>query len=205
MKKVITFILFLCAVLLLFSAQTPSDAAKAQLNHFLQSIMPEQLDRFGFSNPAELSQVKIEPCFRVESLSETEINQWNEQKTSDNVFVSDSLHLFPLSVKNQFRCMLAVDYTKGEWKAVSIGYRELARKMDLIRTAWAGSEIKIIRVYPLQRYYYVLPNAPRQNCTLIRFKQGEGKGISADYLQLTPISEAMTEMREAIKGGNHEN
>ncbi len=207
MKKVMFIIVFLHTVILLFSLSTPDQAAQEKLNQFIQSIPTSQLEDFGFSNATEPEQVKIEPCFRMFSLSESRIKQWYDKQQFNDLLSPDSLHLYPLSVNNHYKCMLAVDFTKGEWKAVSIGYRDLAQQIDLIRQTWSGNDVRIIRVLPLQRYYFSVSNASFDNCTRIQFNQNSKP---VNYINLTSMQDALNEMyisldKDSSTGANHEN
>lgn len=209
MKKSIFAAVIFIQLFSLFAATNPDKAARDGINHFLKNITSEQLSNFGLNNSTELTQVKIEPGFRLVSLSESMITQWNSKQSYNNLFHSDSLHLYPLSVNGKYKCMLAVDFTKGEWKAVSIGYRDLSVKMESIRNTWAGKDIKIVRVFPLQRYYFTVMEAAQPNCTQISFDKALAADARESFMQLTPLAEAMLEMQTEIahmsRGGNHEN
>jgi hypothetical protein len=203
MKKTLLIISIFLFAAIIWAASTPDRAATDELNRFLNSITAQQLQNFGFSNASELAKVKIEPCFSMQSLSADKISQ-GSLNMDKNTFIQDSLKLYPLSVNGKYKCMLAVDYTKGEWKAVSIGYKELAEQMELIRQTCSKEIITLIRVYPFKRYYYTVSNSSLPNCNLIYIDNP-----APDYNRLTPLSHTMQDMQvelsKTTQGANHEN
>lgn len=172
------------------NAEIPDQIAQQQLQVKLASIPATQLDKFGFLPGDRMADAVLDSAFVMHTLTNSpEIG---------TPYTTNTLHLYPVVLNGTYRCMLAVDFTRSEWKAVGVGYRDLAHQLQAIRNAWPGKEVQLVRVLSLQRYYFSLPGISPQNLTRIPFDSADTPG---NYRSLMPWSEALTEIRQATGQG----
>ena len=101
-----------------------------------------------------------------------------------------NLWYFPLSVNNIIRSILVIDKIGNEFKAVSIGYANLARAINTLKNKWTSStgyRFKLVVVYQAKSFLYTIPELNNYNLTLIELPDASLLENAADVSDKTNL------------------
>jgi len=142
------FWLFLIVCWLLGSWQTllcaetvPADvrtAAEQGVSRFLDAIPDDDLNRFGFTKEAELSQTTLGHPLPVYTIEPLRILDYQGEEDIAGLITSMDSWLFPVVCGGSYRVLLTVAWWEEEWRAVDLGASHLATEIEQIIQSWEG-------------------------------------------------------------------
>jgi hypothetical protein len=150
--------------------------AQQGLPLFLHKIPPGTLAEYGFADHDPLAQAYLGQPFKVHTITPTALLGAKAGSRIRDMLEETKLWYFPVMINDQVRALLVVDYLQGQWRAVSLGYANLARGLGTVRQRWPRSQgyhPLLIAVFQAREYLVLVPeDNPDQVMSLGRPGQG---------------------------------
>jgi hypothetical protein len=161
-------LVFCLAALVLFisaaNAQTPPQAvlvaAQSGLPRFLGLIPPAERSAYGFSESDILTQAYLGTPFNVHTITPSVLFAYKPGDLVPALLSTTKLWYFPVMIQNEQRALLVVDQMGSIWQAVSLGYADLAKQLDLVLRQWPranGFHPCLIAVFQAKVHLILVP------------------------------------------------
>jgi len=125
------------------STQAPAEVletARQGLQRFLNSIQPNELRQFNFSNSNELRKATLGGTpFRVFVLQPDNILHCSVDVPLIDLIEPLPRWLFPVISGGEYRTILTVEFIDNKWAAIGIGDSDLARSFAEVTAKWPSS------------------------------------------------------------------
>ena len=187
------------------------DAAQDGLPGLFGSIQEQQLEMYGFPQESKLVDLVLGTPFQLHTIPPSNLLDKAESTPVRELITKTSMWYFPVLVADKPCALLCVDRVNTDWKAVSLGYSNLARQVDAIRGQWPESQgyhPVIIAVFQARQHLFTIPEYGTENLTHISAPEVPshvpGKGMqaaaaAADYNSLTHSSNIIMALRPMVQ------
>jgi len=135
-------------------------AASEDLHFWLEVIPKNQLSHYGFSGPDELKAAGLGDPIHVHMIHPNKILNFLGEDLSSMISRMDhDTWLFPVVVRNRYKCLLRVAEIDGNMKTIGIGSAGLARQLDAVLNEWSdlkAGPVKLVQIFQANSDFVVL-------------------------------------------------
>jgi hypothetical protein len=171
---ILTIAVLLCITPLTAEARTgPAEvasAAAAGLHSFLDRILGEDGQDYGFTKTDSLDKAYLGDPFNLHTITPDALLNYNNEVPVASILTVTDMWYFPVMIQSEIRCILVVDHMDGKWQAVSLGHANLAKSLDQVRRNWPaenGYNPVLIAVFQAKKFLVMVPEAPEAGLSVL--------------------------------------
>lgn len=183
-------------------------AAKQGLARFLDSGDQSSLRKSRIIPADARGAATLGRPFLMHQILPSDLDAYDESSSSSDVITPTTQYYFPVIFSGEIRALLIVDRVKGEWKAVSMGYPELAYEVGLIRESWpasGGDDVVFAASNQARRFFFVVPHMGKRNLTPVQCPSADPQNKQREkYSRLQDLSETIPGLKEKVKAGQRD-
>lgn len=190
------------------------DVAQNGLPHLFGRVQEHKPELYGFPLDSRQEDLVLGAPFQLYTISPSNLLEKAENTPVKELISKTSIWYFPILVDDKPCALLCVDLVNNSWKAVSLGYSNLAKQVDMIRTQWSeskGYHPVIIAVFQARQHLFNIPEHSTDNLTYIsapkpRFqvheKRMQADIPSVDYSTLSNPTNVILELRPIVSASS---
>lgn len=190
MKRICTVLLIMLVSHVILGQNHLYDIARNGIKTYWKHIPHEMKNKYGFEITESIDNVYLEEPLNLYKITPIAIENYQQGDSVKSLLSMTNLWYFPLSVNNIIRSILVIDKIENEFKAVSIGYANLARAINTLKNKWTSStgyRFKLVVVYQAKSFLYTIPELNNYNLTLIELTDASLLENAADVSDKTNL------------------
>ena len=185
-----------------FDSQDPPPevvrAAKEGLPRFLDGVSESSLESFGFAKGDSAAKAVLDAPFKLYMLRPSDVKTYAAGAPIEPLAVETEQWYFPVLIGGQTRAFFVVDKVDGQWRAVSLGYGDLAKEMGKVRGRWPqskGYHPRYIALPSAYEFFVTVPEMGPDNLTSLMARAGG----SADYKELDRAADVVERVKPLLE------
>lgn len=184
-----------------------TDAAEEGLRRFLMHTPKTELQVLGVPEMISLKDLSLGRPFRMNQILPDVLEKHKSGESTTEIFSPTTQYYFPVTVGTTTTALLIVDKVNGRWKAVSMGYSELASEIARVKASWPASKgfhVQFAVSLQARRHFFSVPEKSRTNITPIqRTSAAPRKAHDArerkNYEDLNEVSEIIPSLKREVR------
>jgi hypothetical protein len=197
----------LCFVLILANnalvGQSPrQEVAQEYLKKCWKNIPDKFKNDYGFDTSDSLRDISLGEPFNIFKITPAAIENYKEGDSTGSLLTKTNLWYFPVMLKEESKAYVIVDKMGDTYKAVSFGYTNLAKGINVIKQNWPASKghnIKICIAYETQTCLYTIPEINNHNLSTIEMSGKKYLRKSTDAIRDNTIDDLSVTMKQLKK------
>jgi hypothetical protein len=137
-------------------------AAEYGFRSLLEAIPLPEISNFNFADKDEIKSATLGEGFRVFTIPPELIVNYNPGLAIEDMVMPTPIWFFPVLVSGEARALITVDLLDGQYQAVSLGGRGVAKEWAAASAKWpasAGYQNTFVRIYQATADFILVSNA----------------------------------------------
>ena len=184
------------------------DAARNGLYPFLERILPDKLENYGFTAKDRLDEAELDTPFAVYTITPSALSGYKKGDTVSSLLSPTGMWYFPIMIDGDMRSILTVSRLDGSWKAVAMGQASLAVELKEILRQWPrslGYEPQLVMVFQVKSYFFTIPQKDDYNLTPFsfdrKFYDDEARTGVEKYSSTSDVSALVNKLKATVEEG----
>jgi hypothetical protein len=170
-KASLSFLLVFCIwltvgmtnVLPLSAQEVPAAVGGAAVGFrsLLEAIPSSEISNFNFADKEEVKSATLGEGFRVHTIPPELILNYSPGQAIEDMVMPTPIWFFPVLVNGEARTLITVDLLDGQYQAVSLGGRGVAKEWAAASAKWpasAGYQNTFVRIYQATADFVLVSN-----------------------------------------------
>lgn len=200
-------VLMLAYPFLAFSQAPSRDVINAASDGLRFLVKPdmESYERYGFTNPTQLTQAFLGDAFQLYFVPPDVLLADDQNRTLSSLAQPTTQWFFLVMTPEGAACMITVDYHEGRWQAISLGAAGLARQLYDVLCTWPARNAyshRFIRIYPATSDFVVITKG-RTNLGVLPLTSArislDLQGAAFNPKQLYDFSKLLPDIRAVVR------